>query len=140
LHDRIGQSLAYLAFELDRIARRTEAEPLHSDLHALRQDVRRVVGEVRETLYDLRTDVSDEQDLVSTLELFLDRVRQRAGIDVHFEHDATGRLALPQERELWRIAQEAVTNVERHAHARRLDVHWWCDGRAATLEVRDDGR
>src|SRR5439155_2277086 len=140
LHDRIGQSLAYLAFELDRIARRTEAEPLHGQLHALRQDVRRVVGEVRETLYDLRTDVSDEQDLVSTLELFLDRVRQRAGVDVHFEHEATGRLALPQERELSLIGQEAVTNVERHGQAGRLDVGWWGRGVSAALSLRDDGR
>ena len=40
---------------------------------------------------------------------------------------------------MWRIAQEALVNVERHAHARRVDVRWWCNGSAAALEVADDG-
>src|SRR4029077_7902334 len=67
LHDRIGQSLAYLAFELDRITAGAEQLSIHGELVNLRQDVRRVVGEVRYTLYDLRTDVSESQDLVSIL-------------------------------------------------------------------------
>ena len=42
-------------------------------------------------------------------------------------------------RELWRIAQEAITNVERHARASRVRVSWECDGRSARLLVTDDG-
>ena len=141
LHDRIGQSLAYLAFELDRISKRAERdEPVHAELQSLREDVRKVVSEVRETLYDLRTDVSEQQDLVRTLELYLERVGERAGLEVRFEHWDTGRLPLPQERELWRIAQEAVANVERHAGAHSLRLRWSCDGASAVLEVSDDGK
>ena len=64
LHDRIGQSLAYLAFELDRIvtSQRT-GDDLGASLEQLRDDVRGVIREVRDTLYDLRTDVSDSQDM-----------------------------------------------------------------------------
>jgi signal transduction histidine kinase len=40
---------------------------------------------------------------------------------------------------MWRIAQEALVNVERHANARRIQVRWRCDGRSAALEVVDDG-
>jgi signal transduction histidine kinase len=40
---------------------------------------------------------------------------------------------------MWRIAQEAITNVERHADAHTLRVAWSCDGRAATLTIADDG-
>ena len=43
------------------------------------------------------------------------------------------------ERELWRIAQEAITNVERHANAAHLSVRWECDGQNAQLTVADDG-
>jgi signal transduction histidine kinase len=95
---------------------------------------------VRETLYDLRTDVSESQDVGTTMELFLDRVRGRAGIDVAFEREDSGRLPILQERELWRIAKEAVINVERHAKAANLWITWRCDGRNAELVVRDDGK
>ena len=70
----------------------------------------------------------------------IDRVRERSGLQVTFEHRSDVRLPLPQERELWRIAQEAIANVERHAAATRLDLRWWCDGTAAVLEVTDDGK
>ena len=140
LHDRVGQSLAYLAFELDRIVKRSEEEIVHSDLVHLRHDVRGVVSEVREALYDLRTDVSEQQDLGQTLESFLQRVGERTGLEISFKQQSTGRLALPQERELWRIAQEAITNVERHARAGRLTIRWQCDGERALLVVSDNGR
>jgi signal transduction histidine kinase len=140
LHDRVGQSLAYLAFELDRITGGAQDLSIHPDLINLRQDVRRVVGEVRDTLYDLRTDVSESQDLVAILEAFLQRVHARTGVAVALRHETTRRLPLPQERELWRIAQEAVTNAERHAKCTCISVTWRCDESGAVLDVVDDGQ
>lgn len=140
LHDRVGQSLAYLAFALDRITAKAERENVHTDLQELRDEMRSVVTEVRETLYDLRTDVSEAQGLAVTLGSFLDRVRARTDIDVEFSATADARLPLPVEREMWRIAQEAVTNVERHARARRVTVSWTCDPERAELVVTDDGQ
>lgn len=140
LHDRIGQSLAYLAFELDRlVARDAKGEAVSAPLQQLRTDVRGVIREVRDTLYDLRTDVSESCDIVETLEGFIDRLRERSTLDYHLHADRGVRLPILQEREMWRIAQEALVNVERHAHARRVDVRWWCNGSAAALEVADDG-
>jgi signal transduction histidine kinase len=140
LHDRIGQSLAYLAFELDRIVKvDAKGESVSKHLEQLRNDVRSVVGEVRDTLYDLRTDVTDSQDVSAILDGFLDRVRERSGLSVKFDAKASGRVPIMQEREMWRIAQEAVTNVERHARATRVAVTWRCDGRRALLLVVDDG-
>jgi len=108
-------------------------------LQQLRTDVRGVIREVRDTLYDLRTDVSESCDIVETLEGFIDRLRERSTLDYHLHADRGTRLPILQEREMWRIAQEALVNVERHAHARRVDVRWWCNGSAAALEVADDG-
>ena len=139
LHDSIGQSLAYVAFELDRILKRAEGQTVHDDLERLRADVRSVVGEVRETLYDMRTDVTETRDLVDALEGFLARVQDRAGIETSFRHQETVRLPVPQEREMWRIAQEAISNVERHSRASHLDVQWRCDGKNALLVIADDG-
>jgi signal transduction histidine kinase len=140
LHDRVGQSLAFVGFELDRIGRAAVGQPVEGDLVRLRDEVRGVVAEVRDTLYDLRTDVSERQDLVSTLATFLDRVSERTGIRIDLDQEQTSRLPLRQERELWRIAQEAVANACRHAAPRAIWVRWYCDGTRALLEVRDDGR
>jgi signal transduction histidine kinase len=140
LHDRVGQSLAFVGFELDRIGRAAVGQPVEDDLVRLRDEVRRVVAEVRDTLYDLRTDVSERQDLGSTLETFLDRVSERTGIRIDLDQEQSQRLPLRQERELWRIAQEAVANACRHALPRSIWVRWYCDGAHALLEVRDDGR
>ena len=133
LHDRIGQSLAYLAFELDRIVktyeqrRATSAPSLDRSATTSGASSR----EVRDTLYDLRTDVSEEQDFAAD-----HRGVPRAGARSAANLRARGRARRPpggcrccQERELWRIAQEAVTNVERHAKASSVSVTWRTDGR-----------
>jgi signal transduction histidine kinase len=140
MHDRIGQSLAYVAFELDRITRQAKGQPLEAELDGLRGEVRGVLGEVRDTLSDLRSDVSDQRDLAETLDTYLARVASRGDVEVDYRRDACQRLPVVQERELWRIAQEAITNVERHARAQHLRVRWSCDGRSARLTVADDGR
>jgi signal transduction histidine kinase len=140
LHDRTGQSLAYLAFELDRISKRaSQGKEVAPAIDALRNDVRKVVGELRDTLYDLRTDVTEADGLASTLRAFLDRVQERSGLQTELIADEAGRLPLLREREIWRLAREALANVEQHAQASSVVVTWRCDGHRAELEVRDDG-
>jgi signal transduction histidine kinase len=140
MHDSVGQSLAYLAFKLDRITSMTEDPKVRNELEVMRGEVRGVLGEVREALCDLRTDVTEKQGLVETVQALLDRVANRTDLEVTFHHEETGRLPIQQEREVWRIAHEAITNVERHAGAHHLRVRWHSDGRAARLTVADDGR
>jgi signal transduction histidine kinase len=140
LHDRVGQSLAFVGFELDRIARLATGQPVEADLRRLREDVRTVVTEVRDTLYDLRTDVTERQDLVATIADFVDRVQDRAPVDIRFDFVADRRLPLRQERELWRITQEAVTNALRHAQASTIRITWRCDASGGVLEIIDDGQ
>ncbi len=140
LHDQIGQALAHLGFEIDRAKRASDrGEPMSPRLVELRGEVSGVTRMVRDTLYDLRTDVTESQDMLATMELFVSRVKERAGLDVAIAHEATGRLPLIQEREMWRIAKEAVINVERHAKAKSLTITWRSDGRSAELVVSDDG-
>ena len=141
LHDRIGQSLAYLAFELDRIVKSdTRGDLVGPSLEQLRSDIRDVIREVRDTLYDLRTDVSEEHDIMSVLNLYLHRVRERSNLDIVVRSEETGRLPLAQEREMFRIAQEALANIEKHAEAKHVNIHWQCAGHAAILDISDDGK
>ncbi|MFQ5557165.1 MAG: histidine kinase, partial [Acidimicrobiales bacterium] len=142
LHDNIGQSLAYLAFELDRIVGRNDlGDEVGPSLEQLRSDLRGVIGEVRDTLYDLRTDVSEGLEIGEVLEQFAARLRERTDLDIRVYCDRGGaRLPILQEREMWRVAQEALVNVERHAEAAAAAVRWRCEGEAAALAVADDGK
>ena len=117
----------------------SQGDDVGSSLEQLRTDVRGVIREVRDTLYDLRTDVSESFDMITVLDQFLKRVRERSPLEVTLRSDESGRLPILQEREMFRIAQEAVVNVERHARASHITVTWRCDGHTATLEVADDG-
>lgn len=140
LHDHIGSSLAYLGFEIDRsIAAASRGETVDKALKELRTQVTSMVGEVRETLYDLRSDVSQTQDLATTLSQFVDRVRGRSGLDIAFSSDQRVRLAISQERELWHIAREALINVERHSQATQASLEWTCTPSHAVLTIRDNG-
>jgi len=140
LHDRIGQSLAYMAFELDNIvSTHNKGEQIGPALNQLRDDVRGVIREVRDTLYDLRTDVSDAHDIADTLEAYVARIHERSSLRIELFCDRDARLPLLQEREMWRIAQEALTNVERHSRATSARVLWRCNGDSAALEVTDNG-
>jgi signal transduction histidine kinase len=137
LHDRVAQSLAYVAFELERMHnlpgdRDTEIVELHNV-------VRDIVRELRETIYQLRSNVSEEEDIVTVAGRYLERFSERTGIAARWLPSATHALPYRIEQELWRIGQEALVNVERHADAREVVVRWDVHDGVARLEVADDG-
>jgi signal transduction histidine kinase len=141
LHDSVAQSLAYIAFELERLAEReAEADDGRTELAALHDVVRGVVADLRETLYQLRSTVTEEVALPEVAERSLGRFRERTGIAVTWDADVDRRLPHQVEQEVWRILQEAMTNVERHSGAARVAVRWSVLGSKARLEVSDDGR
>jgi len=139
LHDHIGQSVVYLGFEIDRLVELNHGRAVQNDLVALRGDVRNLVEELRDALVDLRSDVSETQGVDHVLRAFLERVKRRNRMAVTLTADADARLPLSVEREFWRVAQEAVMNAERHAHASNVSVLWLCNADGALLEVSDNG-
>jgi signal transduction histidine kinase len=144
MHDHLGQSLASVAFRLDTLRKRaagTGDAELEDELDSVRGEVREALAEVRDTLSDLRTEVSDQRGVGEILGGFVERVRARSDMEVQLDADGTGRLPVVQERELWRIALEAITNAERHSGGSRISVRWRCDGShgGALLVVADDG-
>jgi len=141
LHDRIGQSMAFLGFEIERLLR-VDGTPdkLTDGLKHLREDLREIVTEVRETLYDLRTDVDESTGLAETLHEFASRLAERSGITVFLDCEIDHRLPILQEREIWRIAHEALTNAERHAKATEVSVVWRYQDNEAVLEISDNGQ
>ncbi|HTZ08125.1 MAG TPA: GAF domain-containing sensor histidine kinase [Acidimicrobiales bacterium] len=139
LHDHIGQSVVYIGFELDRLVQLNHGRAVQGDLMALRGDLRDLVEEMRDMLVDLRSDVSETQGVDGVLRSFLDRVNKRNRVEVSLVAEADSRMPLPVEREVWRVAREAVMNAERHAHASHVSILWLCNHDGALLEVADDG-
>ncbi len=141
LHDRVGQSLAAVALSADRMAVTMPVDvTARSELEDLAADIRAVTRELREELTDLRTGLNANADLVGLLRSFLDRVAVRSGLAVHFRDYGSRRLPEAVEQEVWRIAQEAVINAERHADASEITVAWGADGDDHLLLVADDGK
>lgn len=138
LHDRLAQALAYVAFELERLI------PEHEEiieLGELRDIVREVVGELRETLYELRATVDTDRPFHSLAQEYLPRFGDRTGLDVQFETNITSRILPVQiEREMWRIMQEGLNNVYKHAEASHAWVTWLHEGDEVHLTIRDDGK
>ncbi|MFN8036528.1 MAG: histidine kinase [Acidimicrobiia bacterium] len=137
LHDHTAQSLAYVGFELERMAR---GNPAADELVQLRDLVRSLVLELRENLFQLRVSVSETRDLETVIRDYILRYQERTGIHVALTASAGGhRLPVTVEQELWRITQEALTNVERHARATEAWVTWRIAPDRAWLEIRDNG-
>jgi signal transduction histidine kinase len=140
LHDQVGSSLAFLGFEVDRAqALAAQGAPVDEVLVDLRGHVTGVINEIRETLHDLRTDVTDERDLPATLRDHLARVADRRKLRTEAHIDAPTRPPRQVERELWQIALEAITNVERHAQATSVAVTYTSTEQRVVLRVKDDG-
>jgi signal transduction histidine kinase len=136
LHDRTAQSLAYVSFELDRLANRHADD---AEVVQLRDEVRNIVSEVRETLYELRAGVTDQVDLRMIATEYVERYCERTGIVATLHAPGSGRVPARVEQELFRILQEALRNIEQHAGADRAWITWEVDGRRASLEVLDNG-
>jgi signal transduction histidine kinase len=137
LHDRVAQSMAYVAFELERM----HALPgdKAGEIAELRVVVRDIVQELRQTIYQLRANVSEDADIVEVASGYLERFADRTGIHTQWLPSASATLPYRIEQELWRIGQEALVNIERHAGATEVMVHWDVHDGTARLEVIDDG-
>lgn len=132
LHDDFGQVLTAIKLNLMR-KERDEAESI-----AL---VDGAIARMRDLAHDLRPPMLDELGLAASLRWYVEREARRAGLEFHFAIAPPElRPPLGVETTCFRVAQEALTNVIRHAHARRVDVDLRVVGGALELAVRDDGR
>jgi signal transduction histidine kinase len=140
IHDGIAQEVASLGYVVDDLAATADDPLLSGRLHQLRRELSRVVADLRLSIFDLRSDVSQTTGLGAALSDYVRQVGAKSHLTVHLTlEEAPYRLAPAVEAELLRIAQEAITNARKHASARNLWVHCWTDPPRAGLVVRDDG-
>lgn len=139
LHDRLGQWLTYISFELERI-KSSPTPGAAAELDALHADVQRAIDELRETLRQMRTSVTEEQSLAEIASDLAQRWARQSGVHVDVvATESDDRLPVAVENEVLRIMQEALNNIGKHANASRVVVDWRVTPAMARLRVADDG-
>jgi two-component system sensor histidine kinase UhpB len=140
LHDAVGQALTVVLLEIEDAAR--HVPPEHRPRLAAAQDtVRAGLEDTRRIVAELRPEALDDLGLRSALISLVTRLSERTGIPMHRHFDAALPALEPEvELVVYRVAQESLTNVARHAHATRVELELTAVDGALRLVVRDNGR
>ncbi len=142
IHDELGQMLTALRLDITWLARK-----LREPTPAVKRKIAEMIAMTDETIEagrriiaDLRPPILDDLGLVPALQWYAEHLGKRAGLRIHLLTDGgepklDPRLAVAG----YRIVQEALTNVVRHAQARNVEVRVGSGGGSLVIEVRDDG-
>jgi len=139
IHDELGQSLTALKIELSVLSKRLDpASQERVEASAAAVDL--IIQQVRNIATELRPGVLDHLGLVAALEWQAKEFTRRTGIVCHFAQPTEEpALASDQAVSLFRILQESLTNVARHAHATRVTVSLVLQNDGLRLLIEDDG-
>src|SRR4029453_12960886 len=142
LHDSTAQSLAALTMNLHVVDGAGEALDKRSRraLTASQSLAEQCVREVRTFAYLLHPPFLEEAGLLSAVRWFAEGFTKRSGIRVTLELGEIGRLAAPIETAIFRVVQESLTNVHRHASASTASIRLMGTTDTVVLDVRDQGR
>ena len=136
MHDELGQSLSGLRRMLSRIPE-NEMGPVRQECVGI---VDEVLQNVRKLSQVLRPVILDDFGLDSGLRWLGERFMHRTQVKLVYTSNFTGRLAETEETHLFRIAQEALTNIARHSEATEAWVSLRVDGQTVQLQIADNGR
>ncbi|HOX59945.1 MAG TPA: histidine kinase [Candidatus Paceibacterota bacterium] len=140
LHDEVGQTLTVAEMNLQAVVQSSRGTSLRVRLKESLQAVERVLGQVRDLSLNLRPSMLDDLGLEPALRWYINRQAAAAGLQVEFQADTLDqRLDPVVETACFRIAQEALTNVSRHARAHSVKVELQRQNGFLHLFVRDDG-
>jgi len=138
LHDELGQSLTAIKANV------TALDPASPPDPARLEDCRRLIDEaiqnVRELSHLLRPTILDDFGLDAGIRWLAERFAQRTGIEADYQSTFSGRMPDETETHLFRIVQEALTNVARHSGATRVAIELARNGSRVHLKVKDNGR
>jgi len=141
LHESVGQTLAAASFQIAAVAHEIGNHAASARLAGVRELLRTALEEIRNVSRSLHPRVATDLGLPTALEALGDATQQRSLVDVQVNVDIAG-VVIPAalSATLYRVAQEALRNVERHADAGRATVSLRARPGYVELEVNDDGR
>jgi two-component system, NarL family, sensor histidine kinase DevS len=140
LHDETGQALTSILLALRSIEEAPTNEAMRSAVSEVRDLVRSTLQDVRQLAVELRPKALDDFGLVAALERLTETFAEQTGISVEFEPALPeGRLPAEAETALYRIVQESLTNVVKHARASKVSVVLTRKDDFVSVIVEDDG-
>jgi signal transduction histidine kinase len=141
LHDETSQTLSALAIGLETALAKYPSDVSRARLVDAKALTVRTINELHRLIYDLRPSVLDDLGLVSAIRWYAERQLESRGISVRCEFtDTDARLAPETETALFRVVQEAVTNIAKHARAETVLIQCAVRDGALTIEIEDDGQ
>jgi signal transduction histidine kinase len=141
LHDETGQALTSILLGLKALEEKTDDEAARSSIEELRELVVGTLQDVRRLAVELRPSALDDFGLVAALERLAASFTEQSGISVDFQAAlADERLRDEAETALYRIVQESLTNVVKHAQARRVSILLTRTDGTVKAVVEDDGK
>jgi signal transduction histidine kinase len=142
LHDSLGQNLLVIKnWAMIGLSALKEEERGRDELQEISATATQSINEVREIAYNLRPHLLDEVGLTEALRAMLKRVAASSGIEFSVDIDAIDNLfSKPSEISVYRIVQEGVNNLVRHAGAKSAQVTVRREGREVTIRISDDGK
>jgi signal transduction histidine kinase len=142
IHDGLGQELAAAKMILDGFLSKDSSSSVRQAAADASQLVDRAIKQVRTISHLLHPPLLDEVGLVSALRWYLEGLSERSGIEIHLAIDPPhlGRLRPELETAIFRIIQEALTNMFRHSGARNGQVSLTESEGRIVVTVRDDGK
>lgn len=140
LHDEIGQALTAVKVNLQASLRLAGTQTLTPYLEESISIIERTFQQIRNLSLELRPSLLDDLGVVAALRWYIDRQARRAGFEARFLFDPPELHFSPElETTCFRVVQEALTNVVRHAHAKNVLVELNQSGSEVELLIRDDG-
>lgn len=143
LHDDTGQALSMLILHLGRLKSELPPEFIaqHERLDNAHQLAVQTLGELRKIVYGLRPTILDDLGLVPAIRWYARTNLEELGVQVEIEApDDMQHLPAYIKSTCYRIAQEAINNIVRHARASTVQIRLTCRNEIICLQVRDDGR
>ena len=140
LHDQTGQELTSVLLGLKSVEEARGDEERAAALAAVREQVVQTLHDVRRLAVELRPKALDDFGLVPALERLRDTFAEQTGMQVELVSQLRGRLPPDVETALYRIVQEALTNVVKHARAGAVSIVLARAGGSVTALIEDDGR
>jgi len=142
LHDEIGQSLTALKLKLGNLNNKIESTELTSELEECTQITEIALNEVRNLSLDLRPTKLDDLGLTAALRWLLDRQTRLGGFRAQIQENLNFGFSLPKQLETtcFRVAQEALTNIVRHAHSDNVVLNLIRGTSELEISIQDDGK
>lgn len=140
LHDEAAQLLASVYLELSELQRDTpDSPPVHERVARITAHLDQVREQLRRLSHELRPPILDKLGLLPALEFLSDGYRKRAALNVDVDGILSGRLPAEVETAFYRVVQEALNNISRHAHAHNVQIRVRRASGRVRCTISDDG-